>query len=39
LLAFLHAAGLIGAENPAVKLNGADLMYANLKGANHKGAT
>jgi len=34
LLTFLHGAGLIGAENPAVALNGADLQEANLPRAN-----
>jgi uncharacterized protein YjbI with pentapeptide repeats len=38
LLTFLHGAGLIGAENPAVMLSGADLRHAYLLGANLPGA-
>jgi hypothetical protein len=44
LLTFLHAAGLIGIENPAVALTGADLQgvdlggSADLRGANLQGA-
>ena len=37
LLTFLHGAGLIEAENPAVSLSGADLREAYLKGANLQG--
>jgi hypothetical protein len=38
LLTFLHGAGLITAENPAVSLSVADLRGANLQGANLQGA-
>jgi len=43
LLTFLHGAGLIGTENPAVALTGADLqgvalLDADLRGANLQGA-
>src|SRR5215218_7596832 len=38
LLTFLHGAGLIGTENPAVVLTGANLQGANLQGANHQEA-
>jgi len=38
LLTFLHGAGLIGGENPAVGLNGADLRGADLREADLRGA-
>jgi uncharacterized protein YjbI with pentapeptide repeats len=38
LLTFLYGAGLIGAENPAVELAGADLRDANLQGTFLQGA-
>jgi uncharacterized protein YjbI with pentapeptide repeats len=38
LLTFLHRAGLIGTENPAVALAGANLRGANLQGADLQGA-
>jgi uncharacterized protein YjbI with pentapeptide repeats len=34
LLTFLHGAGLVGAENPAVSLSRADLRAANLREAD-----
>jgi hypothetical protein len=37
LLTFLHGAGLIGAENPAVALTGANLQGAALLGADLRG--
>jgi hypothetical protein len=37
LLTFLHGAGLIGTENPAVVLTGADLRRLALRGANLTG--
>jgi uncharacterized protein YjbI with pentapeptide repeats len=38
LLTFIYGAGLIGTENPAVALTGADLQEANLQGAYLRGA-
>jgi len=38
LLTFLHGAGLIGTETPAVALTGADLQGADLQGAILQGA-
>ncbi len=38
LLTFLHGAGLIASESPAVALTGADLPEADLQGANLFGA-
>jgi uncharacterized protein YjbI with pentapeptide repeats len=37
LLTFLHGAGLIGAENPAVALISANLQESDLNGANFRG--
>jgi uncharacterized protein YjbI with pentapeptide repeats len=38
LLTFLHGAGLIGTENPAVALTGADLSGVALQNADLRGA-